>query len=289
MGERRLVFPDARDFPDPFTGDEESARQLLARMQGHAGMDDIPISLRVVAGSVEASTSCSSGACATPSLPSSADLARVVDDGNGWALNIPSPELQHPVFLTTGLARSLALIFMLETEQAGDQGPDPFTLEIAAIQLGFGGLLLQGAHVYQKSCGGPRIDQFTAFNVHEVALLCTVMALDSGSGLGRLPRLVEATQSAALGEARQFLESRSRFLRLLAEDPARAAEDSFAPEPAQGLWNKLKTRLQADKRTELPGTDHAWRKALQASVPNGPAESRKLPSQELRELVKSEL
>jgi hypothetical protein len=302
LGDRRLVSPDARDFPDPFLGDEPSAGRLLRRMQVHAGMEDIPVALHLIDSGSPADSSCASGACAAPNVPSAADLARVVDEGESWALNVPSAELKHPIFLTTGLARSLALIFLLETEQPGDRGPTPFDLELMAVQLGFGGLLLQGAHVYQKACSGPRIDRFTAFSVEELALLSVTMALDSGSGLGRLPKLVEATQNAALSDARRFLEAYPSFLQLLREDPRRAAEEPLKPAEAKGLWNSLKSRFVAEK--ELPGSDlAAWQKLLGAapqefvspgSTARGPisanaAGARRQVSEELRDLVKSEL
>lgn len=289
LGERRLVFPDSKDFPDTFASDEPSARHLLERMQAHAGMADIPISLRVAdLNSAEEGegSSCSSGACAPTKAPAPTNLARVVDEGDSWRFVIPSAELRHPVLLTTGLARSLALVFIVETEEPGDPAPNPGQVELVAVLLGFGGLLLQGAHVYQKSCAGPRVDQFTALDVNEAALLSAVMALDSGSGLGRLPRLVEATQKAALDEAMEVLRPFAPFLQRLKSDPLGAAESQFVTEKPAGLWGKLKARLLPGD--SLPGDDlAAWQKAL-ASAPRAKALPPP-PSQELIDLVKSEL
>lgn len=287
LGQRRLVFPDARDFPDPFASDAASAQRLLERMQAHAGMADIPIALRVAGADGETeNSSCSSGACSPTNAPAPTDFVRVVDRGDSWDLNVPSLELKHPVLLTTGLARSLALIFLVETEQPGDPEPHPLQVELIAISLGFGGLLLQGAHVYQKACSGPRIDRFTALDVSETALLCVLMAVDSGSGLGRLPKLVEATQRAALSEAQEIVRAHSNFLRRLAEDPGRAAVAPLESEAATGFFQGLKSRFR--KAEALPGDDlGAWQKALEAG-PRAPARLPK-PSQELIDLVKSEL
>lgn len=291
LGQRRLVFPDGRDFPDPFREDEPSAQRLLSRMQRYAGMSDIPITLGLVGSSGSVDSSCGSGACAVPRVPAAANLARVLDEGDRWLVTASPLELKHPIFLTTELARSLGLIFMLEIEEPGDPAASPFTVELMAVMLGFGGLLLQGAHVYQKSCAGPRVDQLTSLSVSELGLLTTVMAIDTSSGPGRLPGLLEATQRAALGEAEEILRAYPRFLRRLSENPALAAEASLEPEKPEGLWTKLKTRLSFEpKSRELSGDDlGAWQRALEEAGASETRRERALPSQELRDLVKSEL
>jgi len=117
LGRRPLVVPNGKFFPDAFRGDAESAARLTMRMQEHAGLSDIPIRTALVAlgPDGEVTSSCSSGACG---LPQSAGFGvlRVVDEGDGWLLQIPEPELRHPVALTTNLARSLAFVFLVETK-----------------------------------------------------------------------------------------------------------------------------------------------------------------------------
>src|SRR5512142_1603272 len=48
IGDRPLVLPNGTFFPDRFSGDEKSVEMLLRRMQGHAGLQDIPLELRIV-------------------------------------------------------------------------------------------------------------------------------------------------------------------------------------------------------------------------------------------------
>lgn len=43
LGERPLVLPTEKFFPDTFQGDAKSLRRLVKRMQAHAGMSDIPL------------------------------------------------------------------------------------------------------------------------------------------------------------------------------------------------------------------------------------------------------
>jgi hypothetical protein len=51
IGDRPLVLPNGRFFPDRFTGDAPSALALLQRMQRHAAMTDIPLEVRILGGS----------------------------------------------------------------------------------------------------------------------------------------------------------------------------------------------------------------------------------------------
>lgn len=286
LGERRLVLPDAEHFPDAFAGDAPGAERLLARMQHHAGMSDIPIALRVATfGANPETSSCSSGACTPARAPSPRDFARVIDEGDSWTIGVPDVELRHPILLTTGLARSLALIFVLETEEPGDAPPTPLRIELIAVLLGFGGLLLQGTHVYQKSCAGPRVDQFTLMNVDEAALLTALMAIDSGSNLGRLSSLVEVTQRAALSSAQDTLRHYPSFLRRLQLDPEAAAAFPPEPEAPKGVLGRLLDRV---RRTRDEADDLiAFQKAL-ATKPQ-PKALRAPPSQDIIDLVKSEL
>jgi hypothetical protein len=289
MGRRRLAYPDGKEFPDPFREDEPSVRALLRRMQVLAGMGDIPIHVQLIETDV-ADASCASGACAVPEVKSSANLSRVTDEGDGWRILVSTPELKHPVFLTTELARALGLIFILETEVPGDPAPTPFLIELAAVQLGFGGILLQGAYVYQKACSGPRINQLTSLNVSEIGLLTIVMARDTGSVVGRLRSLLEATQRAALDEAEELLRAHPSYLGQLAKDPRLAARGAWKSEEPKGIlsrWIERWTQKPAEAPAE--GDLEAWQRALEDSDFSKRRESRALPSQDLSDLVKSEL
>ncbi len=70
LGQRPLVLPDARSFPDPYLADAPTLLTLVRRMQQHAGMSDIPLSVGIVAGGGAAPSDCGScgpsgGSCGT--------------------------------------------------------------------------------------------------------------------------------------------------------------------------------------------------------------------------------
>src|SRR5690242_177272 len=119
LGERPLVVPTGEFFPDRYDGDPASVGRLVARMAAHAGLGDVPLTARVV--DVDAPEAphqgCSSG-CAVP-VASAAGVPRLVDDGDGFVLNVPSAELGHPVVLTTMVARALGHVFLVETGAPG--------------------------------------------------------------------------------------------------------------------------------------------------------------------------
>lgn len=69
IGKRALVLPNGKFFPDKFTGDHASVVALLRRMQGHAGMSDIPIEVRILGGTADdAKANCGTGCGCGPSV-----------------------------------------------------------------------------------------------------------------------------------------------------------------------------------------------------------------------------
>src|ERR1700679_860314 len=62
---RGLVLPNGEFFPDRFDGSPASVGALMGRVQGHAGLADLPVELSILTpqGEEAAKVSCSSGAC----------------------------------------------------------------------------------------------------------------------------------------------------------------------------------------------------------------------------------
>src|SRR4051812_7224977 len=102
LGTRPLVRHDATFFPDRFEHDVPSLERLVRRLQSHAGMDDVPIQVRLLSpdGEPAQGGGCGSGACG-PSCGSGvaagADgkIARLEERSDGWTLNVIDRELQH--------------------------------------------------------------------------------------------------------------------------------------------------------------------------------------------------
>ena len=89
-------------------------------------------------------------ACAT--APDDAKAARLEERSDGWVLNVFDAELHHPVALTCTLARSLARLFLAETESpsAPVEAPYDVSVDLACVALGLWLLRRHGPHGCQK-------------------------------------------------------------------------------------------------------------------------------------------
>jgi hypothetical protein len=231
IGERRLVLPTGEDFPDRFRGDEKSVRRLVRRMRAHAALDDVPMSVHVIGADEDGSCgtgSCGTGSCATPAAPE-ADAPRLIDEGDGWKLNVPAAEVAFPVVLTTNLARALATIFLVETrsDEASIEQPIDVSVDIAAVALGFGVLMLDGSYIYAKSCGGPRVSRATRLGPSELGVLTALFAALGGHSTRAAIKHLEATQKAALSAASEWFDSNPELIERLRKDPARIAAGEY--------------------------------------------------------------
>lgn len=246
LGSRDLVLPNADYFPDEFVGDPDSAVLLALRMQEHAGLVDVPIECRVVSPGTPTpqSSSCGSGACGTPQT-SGSGVARLVDTGESWVLQVPAAELRHPVALTTNLARSLAYVFLIETKREEEtlEPPVDVTADLVAVALGFGTLMLQGSYIYVKSCGGPQIASVTKIGVAELAISTALFAHLGGHDLGLALKSLDVTQKAALNEANKLIKANKKLLARLAQSPDRVAKEPFELNQPGDLFGSLRRKL----------------------------------------------
>jgi hypothetical protein len=256
LGKRPLVLPNGEFFPDRFTRDRASTERLLERMQEHAGLLDIPVDLRLISGDEEpqAGHGCSSSTCDTPSL--SAPDQRLIPHSDGWLLQLSPAELGHPVALTCVLARSLASIFLIENAGQPQHIESPFevSVDLAASALGFGVLLLEGSHIYAKSCGGPSIAKVTALGPAELAVACAIFAHVYDQRPKPALAELSTTQKVALGEALHWAKVQRRLLERLKRDPAALLSEpiTFAQERSflGGLFGKSPSARTTDEDLE---------------------------------------
>jgi hypothetical protein len=231
IGRRPMVLPNASFFPDVFTGDLPSVARLLRRMQEHAGLADVPIELGVYdpSDSAEACGSGGCGSCAAPSVPAEVAAARLIDLGDGWRLNIAPAEASNPVVLTAALARALGHVFLLEETSAERPIEEPLevTVELTTVALGFGTLLLAGAYLYQKSCGGPNVACLTALGLGELSVAFALFCKHGSHNMRRARAELEVTQREQLSEAETWMLSNPDVTRLLATDPLRLVLGDF--------------------------------------------------------------
>ncbi|HEX4336519.1 MAG TPA: hypothetical protein VH062_11435 [Polyangiaceae bacterium] len=277
-GVRSLVLPTSEFFPDRFTGDRASADRLVKRMMLHAGLEDVPLTTRVVDTEAESphEGGCASG-CAVP-LESGAGVPRLLDDGDGFVLNVPSPELGHPVVLTTMVARVLGQVFLLETLPPGSVVESELVADHAAVALGFGPLLLEGAYIYSSGCGGPRVAKVTEAGVEELSVLTALFATMHGHDCRRATKHLGATQSDALARALEWARSNPRLCERLKRSPERVAAGDYTLEAAKPwLLRLFSKKKSADETDDVPADLFATK-----SVPPRPRDA---ASVELSSLV----
>ncbi len=209
LATRDLVLPTAEFFPDAFEPDEISAKILVARLQELTGLSDVPISARLINSSAsDAPSACGTGGCAVPQSGPQ-QFSRLLDQSDGWVMQVPVEELAHPIALTTNLVRSMAYIFLVETQRDGEviEPPVDITADIVAVALGFGPLLLQGSYLYAKSCGGPQVASLTKLTVYEIAVATALFARLHGQKVKKAYPLLEVTQRDALRAAVDLIAS----------------------------------------------------------------------------------
>ncbi|HEU5074717.1 MAG TPA: hypothetical protein VFU02_11095 [Polyangiaceae bacterium] len=250
LGERPMVLPNGNFFPDHFRGDERSVQKLVRRMQAHAGIGDIPIRVSVVsqdaagsAGDAGESGSCGSGGCAVPTIAAHG-LERLVDEGDGWRLQLLEAELRHPVVLSTNIARSLAYVFLVETKEEHEviEPPVDITADMTAVALGLGSLMLQGSYIYAKSCGGPSIARVTKMSCPELAIAFAAFIVRGDHSVREALKELDATQRELLGEAHLLFESNRHVVAQLRNAPAKLAQGEIELSEAKPWLSRMFSR-----------------------------------------------
>ncbi len=289
IGKPPVVLPNGDFFPDTFAGDQKSLSRLVRRMQQHAGLSDIPLSAQLVGEeSAEKGGSCSSGACGTGTrMPGQNDTPRIVDQGDSWLLNVSTEEAAHPVVLTANLARALASIFIAETRDEGETIDEPVdvTVDLTAVQLGFGVLLLSGSYIYSKSCGGPSVGKVTAMGPTELGFALGLFLATGGHSFKPALRELEVTQKDALNQAKEIIDSNKTLLTTLTEAPDRLAEGKFKlEEPTPWLLRALGAGKKKKQRTLDEMSMDEMEAMLSVSAPAQKAKSTKKRSDKDDEL-----
>jgi hypothetical protein len=266
--ERPLVLPNGEFFPDVFTGDEPSVQRLLDRLLEHAGLSDMAIVARFWG---EEDATCGTGACGscgpTPPQTEPESVERLVDAGESWQVNVLPGETREPVALSSALCRAIALAVLREADSLQADLPLDLAVDLTAVGLGFGVLLLEGSHIYRKSCGGPSIARATALGPSELALVLTLSAALHGQSLRKVAKHLSATQEEAFAEAKVWADSNAALTALLRRDPERVARGEFElREPASWLGRWLGGKARRAPSPETASTFEELEAALQVSA-----------------------
>ena len=246
-GDPLLVLPNGEYFPDRFTHDRASVERLAARMQGYAGLEDVTIELEVTGELAELGAAgcgtggCGTSACGTPATSAGeGSLPRIEHAAGRWLFRVPASEVKDSIVLTSRLATSLGAVALAERHPEGaERAGNPALAELSAVALGFGVLLLEASYMYKKSCGGPSVGRGTVLDCQELALVFALSVAREEQTLGSALAELSTTQRALVKEAAVVVGESPTLVRLLREDPARAARGDFRLRDRGPFWARL--------------------------------------------------
>ena len=187
-------------------------------------------------------------------------------------------EVGSPVALGSALCHAIALAVLREADAPPRNLELDLAVDLTAIALGYGVLLLEGSHIYRKSCGGPSIARATALGPTEVALVLALSAAVSQQPLRSVGKHLSATQREAFAEAAAWADSNSSLVKSLRADPARVARGEFQLQATNswlGRWlgSKLRRAPSAESATTIEeleaalGAENSPRPALKPRDP----------------------
>jgi len=266
-----LVTPTGEHFPDHFARDARSVSKLLERVASYTPLgEDVPLEFVLVEDESD-DGHCNSG-CSKPA----ARIDGVQRDGDGYRVALPVTELGHPTRLVCALARGVCCAVLAEAEEKVDAREVGITSEIVGVASGFGVVLLEGSHVYTKSCGGPAIHQGTALATNELAALLAFFCAVNDISPRTAQKYLGATQGEAFDEAWAFVQINEGLVRKLREAPELLEGGAFSFETKRG---GLLSRLFSSREAEVA--------APVSKRTRDPEEERRLA--EARALVEEEL
>jgi hypothetical protein len=240
----RLVQPDSEFFPDEFHHDMTGLERLLDRMAGYAPIGD---HVNFVIGLLdqEEGEACGTGAacgCSHDDGPSERS-GRVEASPGGYRVWLRPKDAGRPETLTTVLARAIGAVVLEESAiEADDQRS-----ELAAVANGFGVLLMNGAAVWGKSCGGLRMTRATALTVEELAVALALFGGLHGTPPSRIRKHLGTTQRAAFDVAHEWVESNPMMIEALRDRPGILEGGMFDLEPVRGVIGRWLHRRQLQR------------------------------------------
>jgi len=160
---------------------------------------------------------------------------------------MPAESAGHPVALTTALSRAAGAIVLAEADEDVSPVEVGGMSELAAIASGLGVLIVSGAHVYGKSCGGARISRHTHLTVEEASVALALFVALHGKKPSVARAHLETTQREAFAEALDWVESNPLLLAQLRTRPEVLEAGLFRIEEPKGFLAKLFARRKASE------------------------------------------
>ena len=239
-----LVLPTGQFFPDDFAQTPDGVAALLRRTLSYAPLaEDIDLELAFLDAPESkdgGGGSCSSGACGPDGKSAGSALGHALElEDGGYRVHVRVTDVGNPTLLTSSLARSAGGIVLSEAGEAivpDDLGVES---ELAATATGLGLLLLNGACVYMKSCGGLRAHQGTHLSVEELSITLGLFLRVHGIKPSLARGHMETTQREAFDEAMTWVDSNEAILVALRTHPETLTDGVFPIEQPRGLLGRL--------------------------------------------------
>jgi hypothetical protein len=250
IGTPDLVEPTGQYFPDEFKHDPESVVKLFRRMASYTPLSE---ELDIELAFLEPEAKDDAGGCGKSACGSGGKIAPSADAGmmeleDGYRVLVKVTDVGHPVALTASLARSVGGLVLAETGEEPD-GPEA---EIAASVVGLGLLLLNGAAVYAKACGGLRMHQATHLSVEETAMAVALFVRLHDHKAGRVRGHLEVTQREAFDEALRWVDGNEHLVRMLRDEPDLLLTGLFEVKGPKGILGKLLSGKSSDEVIPAP-------------------------------------
>ncbi|HEY8073365.1 MAG TPA: hypothetical protein VIF62_04635 [Labilithrix sp.] len=248
LGDAELVLPNGEFFPDEFKLDPESVDRLLRRMMTYAPLSaDLEVKLGFVEAEDAGGGGCGGGACSTKGDVQLARSAGAIETSDGYAVLVHVGDTGDTKLLTASLARAIGRLVLFCAEEDVDPRDEGAAAELTAVACGLGPILLGGASVYKKGCGGVRRHQATFLGPEELALATALFVRVRDAKAGAVKKYLEPTQAEAWEEALAWVDSQPKLVRTLAEEPSTLEDGVFSFEEKKGVLARLFTRKKEDE------------------------------------------
>src|SRR5262249_44659664 len=123
--------------------------------------------------------------------------------------------------------------------------------ELTAVACGLGVLLLNGASVYKKGCGGMRQHRATHLGASELALALALFLRVTEKKPSVVRKHLEVTQAEAFDAALAWVDGQPKLVQALATSPETLEDGVFPFEGKKGFFGRLFSRSAADDTTAI--------------------------------------
>lgn len=241
-----LVEPNGDYFPDEFKLEPAAVERLMRRMMTYAPLRaELDVALAFASPDDEGAGGggCGSGACSPADKATKpVVLGGVVETESGYAVILASSDVGEPKLLAAALARSIGRLVLFEAGEPIDPRVEGALSELTAVACGLGILLLNGACLYKKGCGGVRRQQATFLGVSELALACALFVRVTDGKPSAVRRHLEVTQREAFDSALDWVSAQPTLISNLTRHPATLTDGIFSLEEKKSLFARLFSR-----------------------------------------------